>query len=106
MGFYINPGPNNIILTCVFLLLIGFLIDGPQNLFSGVQASRVTVKEAISGACGMTGFFGYVGATFSGIGLAYITQKFGWLGMYATCALSSILCIVLVMMTWKKEKGV
>lgn len=105
MGFYLYSGPDNVLLTGVFLLLIGFLIDGPQNLISGVQASRVTVKEAISGACGMTGFFGYVGATFSGIGLAYITEKFGWLGMYATCVLSAILCIVLVMMTWKKEKG-
>jgi len=106
IGFYIYSGPSNVILTGIFLLLIGFLIDGPQNLISGVQASRVTVKEAISGACGMTGFFGYVGATFSGIGLAYITEKFGWLGMYSTCVLSSILCIVLVLMTWKKERGV
>ncbi|MGW9687024.1 MFS transporter [Flagellimonas sp. 2504JD1-5] len=105
VGFYIYSGPNNAVLTGIFLLLIGFLIDGPQNLISGVQASRVTVKEAISGACGMTGFFGYVGATFSGIGLAKITAVFGWSGMYATCALSAIVCIVLVMLTWKKEKG-
>jgi sugar phosphate permease len=105
IGFYMYSGADNVILTGVFLLLIGFLIDGPQNLISGVQASRVTVKEAISGACGMTGFFGYVGATFSGIGLAYITEKFGWLGMYATCALSAVLCIILVLMTWRKERG-
>lgn len=105
IGFYIYSGPNNILLTGFFLLLIGFLIDGPQNLISGVQASRVTVKEAISGACGMTGFFGYVGATFSGVGLAYITEKFGWVGMYATCALSALFCIVLVLMTWRKERG-
>ncbi|MFA5296938.1 MAG: MFS transporter, partial [Lutibacter sp.] len=75
IGFYMFSGPNNIFLTGLFLLLMGFLIDGPQNLISGVQASRVTVKEAISAACGMTGFFGYVGATFSGIGLAYIIQE-------------------------------
>ena len=105
MGFYIYSGPNNIMLTGVFLLLIGFLIDGPQNLISGVQTSRLTVKEAISGACGMTGFFGYIGATFSGIGLAYITQIYGWFGMYVACVLSAIFCIVLVMLTWKKEKG-
>lgn len=105
IGFYLFSGPNNVFLTGIFLLLMGFLIDGPQNLISGVQASRVTVKEGISAACGMTGFFGYVGATFSGIGLAYITQEFGWKGMYGTCALASICCIILVMFTWKKEKG-
>ena len=103
--FYFYSGPNNIILTGVFLLLIGFLIDGPQNLISGVQASRVTVKQAISAACGMTGFFGYVGATFSGIGLAYITESFGSMAMYGVCALSSVLCLILVLMTYKKEKG-
>lgn len=105
IGFYYYSGPDNIIFTGVFLLLIGFLIDGPQNLISGVQASRVTVKEAISGACGMTGFFGYVGATFSGIGLAYITDVFGWFAMYLTCAISAVFCIILVLMTWKEEKG-
>jgi len=104
-GFYFYSSPDNILLTGVFLLLIGFLIDGPQNLISGVQTSRLTVKEAVSGACGMTGFFGYVGATFSGIGLAYITQEFGWSGMYFTCGLSTLICIVLILFTWKKEKG-
>jgi sugar phosphate permease len=105
IGFYFYSGPNNILLTGISLLLIGFLIDGPQNLISGVQASRVTVKEAISGACGMTGFFGYVGATFSGVGLAYITESFGWMAMYGACALSAILCLLLVLMTYNKEKG-
>lgn len=105
IGFYFYSGPDNILLTGISLLLIGFLIDGPQNLISGVQASRVTVKEAISGACGMTGFFGYVGATFSGVGLAYITESFGWIAMYGACALSAILCLLLVLMTYNKEKG-
>ncbi|WP_299557301.1 MFS transporter [Seonamhaeicola sp.] len=105
IGFYFYSGPDNIILTGVSLLLIGFLIDGPQNLISGVQASRVTVKEAISGACGMTGIFGYVGATFSGVGLAYITDTLGWFAMYASCAIASILCLLLVITTWKKERG-
>lgn len=102
-GFYMYSGPNNIMATGIFLLLIGFLIDGPQNLISGVQTSRLTVKEAISGACGMTGFFGYVGATFSGIGLAYITQEYGWGGMFGSCIVASICCLFLVMLTWKKE---
>lgn len=102
-GFYIYSGPNNIMATGIFLLLIGFLIDGPQNLISGVQTSRLTVKEAISGACGMTGFFGYVGATFSGVGLAYITQEYGWGGMFGSCIVASICCLLLVMLTWKKE---
>jgi len=104
VGFYMYSGADNIIVTGILLLLIGFLIDGPQNLISGVQTSRLTVKEAVSGACGMTGFFGYVGATFSGVGLAFITQEFGWIGMYGTCAASAIICIFLVLLTWKQER--
>ena len=75
------------------------------RVFSSVQTSRVTVKEAISAACGMTGLFGYVGATLSGVGLAYITASFGWMAMYGVCVVSSILCLILVLMTYKKEKG-
>lgn len=105
LGFYFFSGPDSIILTGIFLLLIGFLIDGPQNLVGGVQTSRVTVKEAVSAACGMTGLFGYIGATFSGIGLAYITEIAGWFGMFFSCALSALLCILLVVMTWEKEKA-
>ena len=105
IGFYLFSGPDNYILTGIFLLLIGFLVDGPQNLVSGVQASRVTVKEAIASASGFCGLFGYIGATFSGIGLALTIQYFGWGGMYGICVLSCLIAGILVAMTWKKEKG-
>lgn len=104
-GFYIFSGPNNYLLTGMFLLAIGFFVDGPQNLVSGVQASRVTVNEAIATAIGFTGLFGYIGATFSGIGLAFITQTFGWGGMYTSCIISCLLAGILISFTWKKEKG-
>lgn len=105
-GFYIHSGPDNYLLTGIFLLAIGFFVDGPQNLVSGVQASRVTVNEAIATAIGFTGLFGYIGATFSGIGLAFITQKYGWGGMYTTCIISCVIAGVLISFTWSKEKGV
>lgn len=105
MGFYSYSGPDNVFVTGISLLLIGFLIDGPQNLISGVQTARLTVKEAISASCGMTGLFGYIGAAFSGVGLAFITETYGWFGMYLTCAISAVLCIILVLMTYSKEKG-
>lgn len=105
IGFFVYSSPENLLATGFFLLSMGFFIDGPQNLISGVQTSRLTVKEAVSGACGMTGFFGYVGATFSGVGLAYIIQSYGWIGMYVSCIVSAVLCIFLVLLTWRKESS-
>lgn len=105
-GFYIFAGPSHYWLTGFFLLAIGFFIDGPQNLISGVQVSRVTVKESIASANGFAGLFGYAGATFSGIGLAVITQKFGWEGMFISCIISCFLAGIMVAFTWKREKSI
>lgn len=103
-GFYFYAGPDHYILTGVFLLAMGFFVDGPQNLVSGVQASRVTVNEAMGTACGFGGLFSYIGAALSGVGLAYITKHFGWGAMYGSCVASCVITAILVSFTWKKEK--
>lgn len=104
-GFYLFSDPNSPYLTGLFLLAIGFFVDGPQNLISGVQASRITVKEAIASSSGFCGLFGYIGATFSGLGLAIIIKNYGWGGMYGTCIAACGIAAVLISFTWKKEKG-
>ena len=103
LGFYVYAGPNHLFLTCVFLGAIGFFVDGPQNLVSGVQVSRITVPEAVATANGFAGMFGYIGAIFSGAGFAAITNIYGWKGMYGTCILSCFLAAIFVMLVWKKE---
>jgi len=105
LGFYYYASMENFYLTCFLLAAIGFFVDGPQNLIGGVQVSRVTVPEAVSGATGFSGMFGYVGAIISGFGLALITENFGWVGMYWFCALSCIIAAIFVSFTWKKEKA-
>jgi len=103
-GFYKYAGPNHYLLTGFFLLAIGFFVDGPQNLIGGVQVSRITVKEAVATACGLSGWFGYIGAAISGVGLAWVTENYGWGGMYASCILSCIIAAGLMAITWNKEK--
>jgi MFS transporter, OPA family, sugar phosphate sensor protein UhpC len=102
-GFYHYAGMNHFALTCFFLACIGFFVDGPQNLVGGVQVSRITVPEAVSTACGLSGLFGYIGAIISGVGLAYITENFGWAAMYYTCIASCFIACFLVALSWKKE---
>lgn len=101
--FYLYAGMEHFYLTCFLLAAIGFFVDGPQNLIGGVQISRLTVPQAVSGACGFAGLFGYVGAIISGVGLASITNLYGWKGMYLFCVIGCLISALLVALTWKKE---
>ncbi|MCA6080192.1 MFS transporter [Candidatus Endomicrobiellum agilis] len=87
----------------LFLSLVGFFVDGPQNLVGGVQTSRLTVQESVSAACGFTGMFGYGGAFMSGFGVALLVAKWGWHGFFVSCIASCILAMFFISLTWKKE---
>ena len=104
-GFYVYASPDHIWQTCCFLGAIGFFVDGPQNLIGGVQASRITSPEAVSAACGFIGLFGYLGAVLSGSGLAFITNKFGWGGMFAFCIAGCFIAMLFTALTWNMEKA-
>ncbi|MCL2888643.1 MAG: MFS transporter [Elusimicrobia bacterium] len=104
-GFYLFSGPQNIPVTAFFLGAVGFFVDGPQNLVGGVQVSRITVKESIGAACGFSGMFGYFGAMLSGSGAAFIIKHWGWQGLYASCAISAFISMLLVALVWNAEKA-
>jgi sugar phosphate permease len=89
----------------LFLSLVGFFVDGPQNLIGGVQASRVTVQESVSAAIGFAGMFGYIGAFLSGIGAAFLIERWGWYGIFVACGISCVVAILFISLTWKKEVG-
>ena len=102
-GAYVFTGHGSYWLTAVFLALVGFFVDGPQNLVGGVQTSRITVQESVSAACGFTGMFGYLGAFLSGIGGGWILQNWGWYGIYMTCGVCCVIAMFFVGLTWRKE---
>jgi sugar phosphate permease len=103
--FYKFSSAGNLVLTGAMLAAIGFFVDGPQNLVGGVQVSRVTPQESVSTAYGLVGMFGYFGATLSGIGTAFIVNKWNWGALYYGCAISCILAMFFVALTWKKESA-
>ena len=102
-GFYCIAGTDQFFWTSLLASFIGFFVDGPQNLAGGVQASRVTVQESVSAACGFTGMFGYFGAMLSSTGAAYISKSFGWKGVYFSCIIACIIAMGCIATTWKKE---
>ena len=102
-GFYKLADPNAFWTTAVLAAFIGFFVDGPQNLAGGVQASRVTVQKAAAAACGFTGMFGYFGAMLSSKGAAYISETYGWKGVYVSCIYACVIAMICIATTWKKE---
>ncbi|MCR5661687.1 MAG: MFS transporter [bacterium] len=59
------------------LLLVGFLIYGPQVLVA-IMATDFATKKAAATAVGMTGLLGYLSSIVSGWGLGYVVDNFGW----------------------------
>lgn len=104
-GFYKFASVDAFFLTAVFAAFIGFFVDGPQNLAGGVQASRVTVQESVSAACGFTGMFGYFGAMLSSKGAAFISTHYGWQGVYFSCIIACVIAMACIATTWKKESA-
>jgi phosphoglycerate transporter family protein len=72
------PAGNHFWETAV-LITAGVLVYGPQLLVP-VAAADFASKKAAATATGLTGAFGYIGATLAGVGTGMIVDKWGWNG--------------------------
>lgn len=89
--FWKTPG-NYQLLDTLLLTVIGFFVYGPQTL-AGVAGAECGSARAAATANGLTGFFGYMGAIFSGFGVGLISDHFGWnsaILFYIACAFLSL----------------
>lgn len=76
----------------ILLAIIGFFVYGPQTL-AGVAGAECGSARAAATANGLTGLFGYMGAIFSGFGVGFISDHFGWnatILFYIACAFVSM----------------
>jgi sugar phosphate permease len=90
--FWVAPGGHQL-LDSILLLVIGFFVYGPQTL-AGIAGAEFGSGRAAATANGLTGFFGYMGAIFSGFGVGLIIDNFGWshaIFFYICCAAASLL---------------
>lgn len=81
------------------LLLVGFLIYGPQFLV-GVFTADLATRRAAATAIGMTGFFGYLSGVLSGWGLGHIVDQYGWDGAFQVLLVCSLLAALPWAFTW------
>ncbi len=75
-------------MAAVFVAL-GFFVYGPQMLIA-VAAADFATKAASSSAVGLTGLFGYLGASLCGVATGVLADRSGWDGVlwfYAGSAL-------------------
>jgi len=93
---------GNLLLLFTILGMCGFLVYGPLMLVS-VAAATFSGKKAAATASGFTGFWGYVGATISGVGVGAAAQYYGWKGAFIFILLSGILSACFFALTWKSD---
>jgi sugar phosphate permease len=91
-------------LTLVFSAL-GFLVYGPQLLVA-VAAADFATKAAASSAVGLTGLFGYLGASFCSFATGYLVDRFGWDGAIWLYVGSAVVGGLLLVSTWSRRPTV
>jgi OPA family glycerol-3-phosphate transporter-like MFS transporter/OPA family sugar phosphate sensor protein UhpC-like MFS transporter len=71
-----------------------------------VAAADFATKKAAATAVGLTGFYGYAGATVSGIGTGMIVDKFGWNGAFTAFIETTLIGVIIFLFTWNKRSPV
>jgi sugar phosphate permease len=70
--------PNQWWLTSAALLcMTGFFVYGPQSLI-GTAAANLATNRAAASAVGLTGLFGYLSTSVSGVGIGALVDHYGW----------------------------
>lgn len=83
----------------VFVAL-GFFVYGPQLLIA-VAAADFATKAAASSAVGLTGVFGYLGASVCGVATGMLADHRGWDGVLWFYGASAVIGAGLLAMTWR-----
>ena len=87
------------------MALIGFLVTGPQ-IVVGVAATDFASKKAAGAASGLTGTVGYIGTAFTGYGMGYIVDHYGWDLAFYFISISALLSALCFCLTWKHRSKI
>lgn len=83
--------PNdNQMLSTLTMMVLGFLVYGPQVL-AGVALADIASKKAAGMANGLMGTFAYLGSALSGICVGWIADHYGWNGGFIFFVVSAVL---------------
>lgn len=92
-------------LNAIALMLVGFLVYGPQ-LLVGVAMTDFGTKRAVGVANGVANSLAALGTAFSGIGIAWIKIYWGWDGGFIFFIASALLGAFFFGLTWHHRSKV
>ena len=101
-GFWSLPEGAPAWQATLLLMGAGFCIYGPQALTGIIVANQAT-KEAAALATGFAGIMGYLSTTVSGIGIAFIKERFGWGVALCSIAAFAIVGMALFLCAWRAK---
>ena len=87
------------------MMLIGFLVTGPQILV-GVAAADFASKLAAGAASGLTGTVGYFGTAVTGVGVGLVVDNSGWDSAFACITVCALLSAFFFALTWNHRAKV
>lgn len=102
--FWYFSGNSTLTDSCI-ILLIGFMVFGPQMLI-GMVAVELSPKQSTSTATGFVGCFAYMGAALAGYPLGVIMDTWGWNGFFWTLAIGSVISLSLLLPLWGIKENV
>lgn len=93
------PEDSSPILLLVLLALAGFFMYGPQTLV-GVVAFKHATKKASATAIGFIGLTSYASVLFTGVGLGWYSDHFGWDTLFLLMAGVSVIGSIIAAFLW------
>jgi OPA family glycerol-3-phosphate transporter-like MFS transporter/OPA family sugar phosphate sensor protein UhpC-like MFS transporter len=97
--FAVHSG--QVVVMTVLFAALGFFVYGPQMLVA-VAAADFATKVASASAVGLTGLFGYLGATFCNLVTGVLVDRYGWNGAIWLYAGSAVVGTLLLATTWNR----
>ncbi len=98
---------ENWLLSFICLIFVGFLTYGPHVLMVGTIAMDFGTRKAASSAAGFIDCLGYIGASLTGVGSGWLTDRYGWNAAFYFWIAGAIIAAILMSLLWnyKPEKG-
>lgn len=108
LAIHFLPEGTSPVVMLVLLALAGFFLYGPQALFAVISGNQVT-KKAASAAAGFIGLFSYISTLFTGIGVGFLSDRFGdgfWNNLFLIMACIAVGGGILIATIWNiKDDG-
>ncbi|MBP3236200.1 MAG: MFS transporter [Bacteroidales bacterium] len=103
LALWLLPDGSSPVLMLILLSLAGFFLYGPQALL-GVVASNQVTNRAASSAVGLIGLCSYASVIFTGAGLGWFTDKFGWGDVFLLMSIVAVIGSFFIFPLWNLSK--